>query len=68
MKARVFFDAFAECLVGLAMVRRHPSLLHGMRDSCVRIIARRHGDNHADNTRRMFDRLWADVQKPGETK
>jgi hypothetical protein len=65
MKAAVFFDAFAECLVNVAMVRQYPRLHEAMRSVSIAQIAARHGPAHAENTGRMFDKLLSDMQSPG---
>lgn len=64
MKARVFFDAFAECLVNVALARKYPFLRDNMRSLAVGVISARHGDKHADATGHIFDRLWLEAQNP----
>lgn len=64
MKARVFFDAFAECVVNVAVGLKHPHLLPTARNLSVSAIAVRHGADAGEATGRMFDRLWHDMQKP----
>jgi hypothetical protein len=66
VKARVFLDAFAECFASVAMARKLPEARDGMRALAVRAISARHGEAHADNTGRMFDRMWAEAQNPGQ--
>lgn len=64
MKAPVFFDAFSECLVSVAMARKYPEILSAMRHQAVLAVTTAHGPTHAEATGCMFDKLWADMQKP----
>jgi hypothetical protein len=64
MKARVFFDAFAECLVGVGMAKRLPVLFQHYRAVAVLHVTDKHSAAHAEATGRMFDRLWDDIQNP----
>jgi hypothetical protein len=64
MKARVFFDAFSECLAGMAMARRYAGMHDKWRAEAVRAISARHGDKHAEAAGRMFDRLFSEMQNP----
>lgn len=68
MKARVFFDAFAECLVAVSVARRYPGLMGSSRTVAVTTISGRHGVEAGESTGRMFDRLWHDMQIPGASK
>lgn len=65
MRASVFFDAFAECLVNVGMVRRYPGLLENYRNLSISVVVMRHGAAYAEDTGRMFDRLLLEAQKPG---
>ena len=65
MKARVFLDAFAECVVNVAIARRFPDTVTSMRNLSVSVIAVLYGDSHAEATGAMFDRLWHDLHNPG---
>lgn len=65
MKARVFSDAFADCLVYVALARKHPRKVAAMRQTAINAVV--HVHRHADageSTGRMFDRLWHDMQDP----
>jgi hypothetical protein len=68
LKARVFLDAFAECVAGVGMARRLPILLPHYRTVAVVHVTDKHGATHAEATGRMFDRLWADMRNPGAHK
>lgn len=67
MKARVFFDAFAECVVNVALARQYPALRHGLREVSASRIAAKWGAPNAEATGHMFDRLWHDMQNPKGT-
>jgi hypothetical protein len=65
MKATVFFDAFAECLVYAALARRHPLKVAAMRQTAINAVV--HVHKHVDAgeaTGAMFDKLWSDLQTP----
>lgn len=64
MKASVFLDAFAECLAGVGMARRTPSMRYIFREMTIHNVVARNGVPHADPTGRMFDKLWSDLQTP----
>lgn len=64
MNARVFFDAFAECLVNVGAARTRPGLRDNFRALSVSMIVGRHGEAHAAATGRMFDRLWRETKTP----
>lgn len=69
MKARVFIDAFAECLVYVALARRHPLKVAAMRQTAINAVV--HVHRHADAgeaTGRMFDRLLLEMQNPGASR
>ena len=66
MNASVFFDAFAECLVGVAFARKHPAFFDVMKSTTTIRIALRHGDVAGEATGRMFDKLWSEAQGPKE--
>jgi hypothetical protein len=65
MKARVFLDAFVECVAGVAHARRHPGGHALIRAHVVNEVCARHGLVHAIRTAAMFDRLWGDLHGPG---
>lgn len=67
MKARVFFDAFAECLVYVALARKYPRRAAAMRQTAINAVV--HVHRHAgagEATGRMFDKLWSEAQGPKE--
>lgn len=65
MKARVFLDAFVECVAGVGMAKRNPRLLPHYRVSAMVNVTDKHGPGHAMATGQMFDRLWHDLHSPG---
>jgi hypothetical protein len=64
LKARVFFDAFAECLVNVALARKSPQHLDYLRLTSIGTMIVLHGRSVAEDTGRLFDRMWSDSQKP----
>jgi hypothetical protein len=64
MTASVFFDAFAECVANVACARKYPPMVETARMVSISMVVARHGQQHAEATGRMFDRLWQDMQNP----
>lgn len=64
MKARVFFDAFAECLVNVALAMKSPQHLEVLRLKSIGTMIGAHGLGAAEDTGRMFDRMWSEAQTP----
>lgn len=60
MKARAFFDAWAEVTVSVMCARRTPSMGERMREMSVAAISERHGARAGEDAGRMFDTLRVD--------